>query len=139
MSLISESRWRPASSDVVHVAELLLVQVADQPLLEELREADDRVQRRPQLVRHVREELRLVPADGLELAVQPAQLVVHAVEVRGERAELVAVRHLDVLGEVAGRDLREARLRSLDRPDQRPREDEAEQERQERRCLRRRR
>src|SRR5438270_1751626 len=66
------------------VAELLLVELARELLLQELREADDRVQRRAQLVGHVREELRLVPAHRLQLLVQPAELVVHAVEVHGE-------------------------------------------------------
>ena len=78
--------------DVLDVTELALVQLAEQLLLQELGEADDGVQRRPQLVRHVGEELRLVPADGLELLVQPPKLVVHPVQVHGQRAELVAIR-----------------------------------------------
>ena len=45
--------------DVVEVLRLLLVDLAEQPLLQHLREADDRVQRRPELVRHVGQELDL--------------------------------------------------------------------------------
>ena len=53
--------------DVVQVLVLLLVHLAEQLLLQHLRKADDRVQRRPQLVRHVREELALVLARDFEL------------------------------------------------------------------------
>ena len=35
-------------------------------------------------------------------ADRAAQLVAHAVQVRGQRPELVAVRHLDLLREIAG-------------------------------------
>ena len=42
--------------DVADVALLLVVEVAEELLLEQLREADDRVERRAQLVAHVREE-----------------------------------------------------------------------------------
>ena len=94
-SLIRDEQVVARGEDVVEVLLLLLVDLAEQPLLQHLREADDRVQRRPQLVRHVREELGLVPARRLELAVQPPQLVVHPVHVGGERAELVAVRHVE--------------------------------------------
>jgi hypothetical protein len=54
--------------DVFEVLRLLLVHGAEHLLAEDLREPQDRVQRRAQLVRHVREELRLVPAGRLELA-----------------------------------------------------------------------
>ena len=54
--------------DVVEVLLLLLVDLAEQALLQHLGEADDRVQRRPQLVRHVRQELAFVPARLLQLA-----------------------------------------------------------------------
>src|SRR5581483_6035894 len=91
----------PRSEHVLHVAELLLVQVAGELQLEQLGEADDRVQRRSQLVRHMREKLRLVPADGLELLVESPQLVVHTIEVHCQRPELIAVFDLDVLREVA--------------------------------------
>ena len=42
----------------------------DDPLAQHLREPDDRVQRRPQLVGHVGQELRLVLARRLELLVE---------------------------------------------------------------------
>ena len=50
------------------VLELPVVQLAEHPLGEHLGEADDRVQRGPQLVAHVGQELALVLADHLELA-----------------------------------------------------------------------
>ena len=92
MSLISESRWRPEVEDVVEVLGLLLVQLAEHPLVQHLREADDRVERRAQLVRHVGQELGLVLVGRLELAVQAPELVAHAVQVGRQRAQLVAVR-----------------------------------------------
>ena len=122
-SLISESRWWPDERMSSRYSSCFVVDLAEEPLAQHLREADDRVQRRAQLVRHVREELALVPARRLQLAVDAPQLVVHPVHVRAERAELVAVRHVEPPGEVAGGDLGEPRLRALDRADQRPRED----------------
>ena len=53
--------------DVLQVIVLLLVELAEQPLEQHLGEADDRVERRAELVRHVGKELRLVPVRGLEL------------------------------------------------------------------------
>ena len=100
------------------------------PLPQHLREADDRVQRRTQLVRHVGEELALVPAGRLQLSVESLQLLVHEVDVRRQRAELVSIRHIEPAGEVTRRDLGEPRLRALDRTDQRPREDQSQTERQ---------
>jgi len=97
----------PGIENVVDVAELLLVQLAERLQLQELREADDRVQRRAQLVRHVGHELGLVAADSLELIVEPSELVVHPVQVHREGAQLVTVLHLDVSREVAGRNLGE--------------------------------
>ena len=106
--------------DVLEVLRLLLVELAEELLAEHLREADDRVQRRPQLVRHVGQELRLVPARRLELAALLVQLGEcrlelagplldllleariglleprrHAIELLRERSELVVARYLD--------------------------------------------
>ena len=113
--------------DVLHVNELPLVELSEHLLVQDIGKADDRVQRGPQLVRHVRDELRLVPADRFELSVQPPELVVHPVLIDGQRAELVTVADLDMPREVTARDLGEARLRAPDRPDERPRENGAEQ------------
>src|SRR5438552_5669729 len=55
------------AADVLKVLGLLGIELAEHPLDEDVREADDRVQRRAQLVRHVREELGLVPVRDLEL------------------------------------------------------------------------
>ena len=70
-------------------------------------------------------------ADGLEFFVQPSELIVHPIQVRGQRAKLVLVWDFDVSREITGGDLRQARLRPLDRADQRPRENEAQKERKE--------
>src|SRR5207247_8327935 len=51
-----------------------LVQLAEEPLPEDVGEADDRVQRGPQLVAHVREELTLVPAGRGKIAVRLLEL-----------------------------------------------------------------
>ena len=69
MSLISESRCCAAGEDVADVLVLAGAQLAHQAVLERLGEADDRVQRRAQLVRHGRQELGLHPAGVLELDV----------------------------------------------------------------------
>src|SRR5205814_10608938 len=87
--------------NVLEVVGLLLVDAAEQTLQEDLREADDRVERRSQLVRHVREELRLVPVGGSELLVEKPELVAHPIDVAGERTELVAVLDAQVSTEIA--------------------------------------
>ena len=126
----------PRRDDVVEVLRLLLVHRADHLVAQHLREADDRVQRRPQLVRHVGQELRLVPARRLELRVEAPELVVHPVDVGGQRAQLVSVVDLDVAREVARRDRGQASVDPLDRSDQRPREDEPQQQREDDRSRR---
>ncbi len=55
-------------SDVLEVLGLLLVHLSEHALEQHVREADDGVERRAQLVRHVREELALVAVGDLELA-----------------------------------------------------------------------
>ena len=67
-------------------------------------------------------------ARRLELPVQTVELVVHPVDVRGKRSELVAVRDVDVAREVPGRDRGEPRIDSLNRADHRPREDEPQEQ-----------
>ena len=120
----------PRRDDVIEVLRLLLVHRADHLVLQHLREADDRVERRPQLVGHVGQELRLVLTRRLELGVEAPQLVVHPVDVGAQRAELVSIVDLHVAREVARRDRGEASVDRLDRPDHRPREDEPEQQRE---------
>ena len=68
MSLISVEQVPAGGVDVLEVVVLLLVELAEQPLEQHLGEADDRVQRRAQLVRHVGQELGLVLVRDLELA-----------------------------------------------------------------------
>jgi hypothetical protein len=58
----------PGGINVLQVLVLLIVECAEHPLEQHLGEADDRVERRPQLVGHVGEELGLVAAGGLQLA-----------------------------------------------------------------------
>ena len=73
ISLISSSRWRPGVADVPHVLVLPLVELAEHPVEQHVGEADDRVERRAQLVRHARQELGLVPAGDLELRASSAR------------------------------------------------------------------
>src|SRR6185437_8925593 len=54
--------------NVLQVVVLLVVEVAEKPLEQDFRKPDDRVQRRAQLVRHVREKFGLVLVRDLELA-----------------------------------------------------------------------
>ena len=67
MSLISEQQVPAGRMDVLQVVVLLFVELAEDPLEQHFGKADDRVQRRAQLVRHVGEELRLVLVGDLEL------------------------------------------------------------------------
>ena len=69
MSLISESRCLPLLKMSPMKLALLLGHLAEQAVAEHLGEADDGVERRAQLVRHVGEELRLHAARVLELDV----------------------------------------------------------------------
>ena len=147
---MSESRCLPGREDVLEVLVLLLVELAEHPLAQHLGEADDRVQRRAQLVRHVGEELRLVLAGGFELAALLLDLAErslelacplldllleacvglleprrHPVELLGQRAELVGTRDIDPLVERAAAHPRGRCLHRLDRPGHPPGEDEA--------------
>jgi hypothetical protein len=65
MSLIGR-RWRPGQN-IVKVFLLLVVDLPEQAIEQHLGKADDRVEWRPQLMRHVRQELRLVAGGHLEL------------------------------------------------------------------------
>jgi hypothetical protein len=82
--------------DVGKVLGLLVVDLAEHPLVEHFREADDRVERRAQLVRHVGEELALVPARRLELAAlrrdlaEEARVLDRERRLRGKRLQQVA-------------------------------------------------
>src|SRR6185436_921182 len=53
--------------NVVQVFGLFCIDLAEQPLGEDFREADDGIERCAQLVRHVGQKLALVPAGDLEL------------------------------------------------------------------------
>ena len=66
--VVDQGEEMPArGQDVLQVLGLLRVHLPEHPLGEHLREAEDRVQRRPELVGHVGEELGLVAAGGFEL------------------------------------------------------------------------
>ena len=71
--------------DVLQVLGLLLVHLAEHPLGQHLREAEDRVQGRPQLVGHVGEELGLVAARRLELPALVRDLAEEAGVLDGQR------------------------------------------------------
>jgi hypothetical protein len=79
--------------DVVEVLGLLRVDRPDHLLAQHLGEAEDRVQRGPELVGHVREEVRLVLAGGLQLAALLVELV--------QRARQIARAFLDLQLEAA--------------------------------------
>ena len=71
--------------DVLEVLGLLLVHLPEHPLGQHLREAEDRVQRRPELVGHVGEELGLVAAGRLELPALVRDLAEEARVLDGQR------------------------------------------------------
>ena len=93
---MSDRQVLPRREHVVEVLRLLLVHGPEHLGAQHLREPEDRVERGAELVRHVGEELALVPARRLELAVQAPELVVHLVHVGGERPQLVAIGDVDV-------------------------------------------
>ena len=68
IALMSASRCCAARQDLLQVLVLLRRERLLRAAHDDAREADDRVERRAQLVRHVGEKLRLVPARDLELA-----------------------------------------------------------------------
>ena len=66
--VVDQGEEMPArGQDVLQVLGLLLVHLPEHPLGQDLREAEDRVQRGPELMGHVGQELGLVAARGLEL------------------------------------------------------------------------
>ena len=68
-NVVDQGEEMPArGQDVLEVLGLLLVHLPEHPLGQDLREAEDRVQRRPELVGHVGQELGLVAAGRLEQA-----------------------------------------------------------------------
>ena len=91
MSLISESRCLPLLKMSPMNPRCLIGHLAHQAVPEHLGEADDGVERRPQLVRHVGEELRLHPARVFQLDVLLLQRLLEALQLghvarRGEHA-----------------------------------------------------
>ena len=78
MSLISPSRCLPAALIFWRSGQERLLAEVLGLLLEHLGVADDGVERRPQLVAHVRQELRLVLAGLFELAVRLLELLEQA-------------------------------------------------------------
>jgi len=112
----------------VEIVGLLLIELTEETLQQYLREPNDRVERRAQLVRHVREELGLVAVRRLQVGVQPTELVVHAIDVRRQRPQLIAVVDADVAREIAGGDALDTGADRADRPDDREAQREAEDE-----------
>ena len=84
MSLISPSRCLPARR-IARDPRLVRLAGGLSVLEEHLGEADDRVERRAQLVAHVGEELRLVVARDLELAALVLELLEQASILDGHR------------------------------------------------------
>ena len=91
--------------DVLEVLGLLLVHLPEHPLGQHLGEAEDRVQRGPELVGHVGEELGLVAAGRLELPALVRDLAEQAGVLDGEGGlGGEGLQQLDDLrGELAGR------------------------------------
>ena len=87
---------------------------------QEFAEAEDRIERRAQLMAHVRQELRLVPAGVLKAPVKLLQPLARRVDVLRERAKFVAVHHSDLLRKVTGCNTIEPLVDFLHRLDDRP-------------------
>ena len=97
---------------------------------QEFAETEDRVERRAQLVAHVGQELRLVPAGVLKAPVELLEALARRVDVLRERAEFVAVTHRDLLRKVSGCNTIEALVDLLHRHDDRPGYGVAQRQRQ---------
>ena len=104
------------AEDVIEILRLFVVQVAEQSLSQHVREADDGVQWCAQLVAHVGKEFALSATHRFELSVQACQLGAHLIEIARQRAKLVPIAHHDVLRKIASRDLPQANLHLLERP-----------------------
>src|SRR5439155_9136756 len=103
--VVDEREEMPARrEDVLEIFLLALVELAEHALEHDLAEPDDRVQRRPQLVRHVREELALVTAGDLEGAALLLDLV--------EETDV-----LDCDRRLVGEGLHDLHLAFVERPD----------------------
>jgi hypothetical protein len=86
------------------------------------------VHRLPQIVAGGRQEARFREIGSFQLLVEPPQLVVHPVQVRGEVAQLIPVRDFDPPGEIPRCNFVEPCLHLLDRPDHRQGNRVAEQQ-----------
>src|SRR5574337_1467690 len=82
---------------MAHIAVLLLVERPEDRVLQELREAEDRVQRGPQLVGHMGQELRLVTGGRFELSIDRAQLPRSILDGSFELAGMASLRLLALL------------------------------------------
>ena len=71
-----------AADDARHAVALLLGQRAENPIAQDLGVRDDRRQRRPQVMRDVREKLRLERVARLQLGVDLRRLVQRLLELR---------------------------------------------------------
>ena len=100
----SSSRWRPELWMSCRYSSCRSLMLAEHPLEEHLGEPEHRVERRPELVGHAGEELRLVPAGELQLEALLLELAEELGVLQGQgglaRERLQQVERL--LGEVAG-------------------------------------
>ena len=111
--VVDQAEEMPAGiADLGEVGQKLVLPLVLRGLVQHLAVADDRVQRRPQLVAHAGEEGRFVLARHFELLVEIAELLRRPVDVGRQRAQFVAIADRHALGEVAGRDLAAASRRS---------------------------
>src|SRR5262249_28662414 len=103
--------------DVFCVLGLFLIQLAEHPLSQDFREADDRVQWRSKLVGHVGQEFRLVPVGRLDLPTLLLDLAEQPGVLDGEsRLRRKGLKQLDDFRRKAARLLAPHRQRSHDTP-----------------------
>src|SRR6267142_3517033 len=100
----------PRGVNVLQVLGLLLVEVTEHAFRQDLGKSDDRVERRPELVRHVGQKLRLVLAGDLELPTlvsdfpEEAGVLDRESGLGGERAEQFDRLARELAGAVPGHD-----------------------------------
>ncbi len=108
----------PGVADLREVGHELVETFVLGHFLQHLAVADHGIKRGAQLVAHIGEEGRFVLARRFQLLIQRAQLLAGAVDVGGERAELVVIGDGNALGEIALGDAAEPGIDFADRSDQ---------------------
>src|SRR5262249_19170247 len=89
-----------AVEDIAEIFLLFIVELTEKAFEEDLREANDGVERRAEFVGHTGKKLRFVAVGSLDLVVEAPEFGGHAVEIGGEGAEFVPIRDGDALREI---------------------------------------